>query len=85
MENRKIWLIADTHFGYKSDNEEWLNDYIGYFEDVVIPIMKKYVKKNDILVHLGDVFDNRAIIGLNTICKVISLLNIFQQFSMISG
>ena len=55
MENRKIWLIADTHFGYKGDDDEILNDYIGYFEDVVIPIMKKDVKKNDILVHLGDV------------------------------
>ena len=80
MENRKIWLIADTHFGYKGDDDEILNDYIGYFEDVVIPIMKKDVKKNDILVHLGDVFDNRAIIGLNTICKVISL---FAHFSAI--
>ena len=44
MENRKIWLIADTHFGYKGDDEEWLKDSIGYFEDTIIPIMKKEVK-----------------------------------------
>ena len=80
MENRKIWLIADTHFGYKGDDEEWLNDYIGYFEDTIIPIMRKEVKPGDIMIHLGDVFDNRATIGLNTICRVISL---FEKFSEI--
>lgn len=80
MENRKIWLIADTHFGYKGDDDEILNDCIGYFEDVVIPIMEKEVKPGDIMIHLGDVFDNRATIGLNTICRVISL---FEKFSEI--
>ena len=80
MENRKIWLIADTHFGLKGDDDEWLDDYIGYFENEVIPIMKEKVGENDILIHLGDVFDNRATIGLNTICRVISL---FEKFSEI--
>ena len=80
MENRKIWLIADTHFGLKGDDPEWLNDYTGYFENVVIPLMREEVGENDILVHCGDVFDNRAIIGLNTINRVI---RIFEQFSEI--
>lgn len=78
MENRKIWLIADTHFGYKGDDDEILNDCIGYFEDVLIPLMKKEVGKDDILVHCGDVFDNRSILGLNTINRVIS---IFEKLS----
>lgn len=80
MENRKIWLIADTHFGLKGDDPEWLNDYTGYFENVVIPLMREEVGENDILVHCGDVFDNRAIIGLDTINRVI---RIFEQFSEI--
>ena len=80
MENRKIWLIADTHFGYKGDDEEWLSDYIGYFENTLIPIMKKEVKPGDIMIHLGDVFDNRSTIGLNTIHRVIKL---FESFSKI--
>ena len=80
MENRKIWLIADTHFGLKGDDEEWLNDYIGYFEDVLIPVMKKEVKDGDILIHCGDVFDNRSILGLNTIYRTIKL---FEEFSEI--
>jgi len=80
MSNRKIWLIADTHFGYKGDDEEWLNDYIGYFENIVIPYMKLNSGKDDILIHCGDVFDNRSSIGLNTICRVIKL---FEEFSKI--
>ena len=78
MENRKIWLIADTHFGYKGDDDEILNDCIGYFENTLIPIMKKEVKPGDIMIHLGDVFDNRATIGLNTIHRTIKL---FEEFS----
>lgn len=80
MENRKIWLIADTHFGLKGDDEDWLEDYIGYFENVVIPLMKSEVGKDDILIHCGDVFDNRSNIGLNTIYRTI---RIFEEFSKI--
>ena len=80
MDNRKIWLIADTHFGYKGDDDEWLDDYIGYFENTLIPLMEKEVGENDILVHCGDVFDNRSIIGLQTLNRVISL---FEKFSRI--
>ena len=80
MENRKIWLIADTHFGLKGDDEEWLDDYMGYFENVVIPLMKQEAGKDDILIHCGDVFDNRSDIGLNTIYRTIK---VFEEFSKI--
>ena len=59
MENVKIWLIADTHFGLKGDDEIWLEDYFNYFNNDLIPYMKKNVGEHDILIHCGDVFDNR--------------------------
>lgn len=74
----RIWFLADTHLGYKNDNEIWLNDFDGYFNDVLIPLMEKEYKEGDILVHLGDVFDNRSTVGLNTIC---SALKIFHKLS----
>jgi DNA repair exonuclease SbcCD nuclease subunit len=80
MENRKIWLIADTHFGLRGDDDEWLDDYIGYFENIIVPYMKLNARKDDILIHCGDVFDNRSTIGLNTIYRVIKL---FEEFSSI--
>lgn len=74
----KIWFLADTHFGYKGDDPDWLDDYAGYFENTVIPLMRKEAGENDILVHCGDVFDNRSIIGIETFTRVI---NLFEQFA----
>lgn len=75
----RIWFLADTHFGIKNDNQEWLDDMMGYFKEVVIPLMRKEYRKGDILVHLGDVFDNRSTIGLNTICNTIDIFNEFSK------
>ena len=76
----RIWFLADTHFGFNNDNEVWLDDLGGYFENVVIPLMRKEYRKGDILVHLGDVFDNRSTVGLNTLCRTI---DIFEKMSEI--
>lgn len=76
----RIWFLADTHFGVKNDNVVWLNDFSNYFNNVVIPTMRKEYREGDILVHLGDVFDNRSTVGLNTIC---STLDIFDKLSEI--
>ena len=74
----KIWFLADTHLGMKGDNDEVLTDCFNYYNDILIPYMRKNAKKGDILVHLGDVFDNRASIGLHSLyCAE----NIFEQFS----
>lgn len=85
----RIWFLADTHFGYKNDNEMWLSDFEGYFNDIVIPLMKKEYKEGDILVHLGDVYDNRSTVGLNTICSTINIFNdlskIFNDIRIIVG
>ena len=85
----RIWFLADTHFGVKNDNENWLNDFTGYFNDVVIPLMKKEHKDGDILVHLGDVFDNRSTVGLNTMCRTIDIFNslskIFDDIRIVVG
>lgn len=78
----RIWFLADTHFGFKNDNDMWLGDFTGYFNEVVLPLMEREHKEGDILVHLGDVFDNRSTVGLNTICSVI---DIFDRLSSIFG
>lgn len=85
----RVWFLADTHFGVKNDNEMWLDDFTGYFNDVVIPLMRREHRDGDILVHLGDVFDNRSTVGLNTICKTIDIFNelsgIFDDIRIIIG
>jgi DNA repair exonuclease SbcCD nuclease subunit len=68
-----IWLISDTHFGLKGDNPIWMQDIYDYFDKVLFPLMEEKVKPEDILIHCGDVFDNRSTIGLNTDCLTFSI------------
>lgn len=63
----KVYFLADVHLGMKGDNPTWLKDCSDYFEHVFIPYCREHVRQDDILVMLGDWFDNRSHIGLNTI------------------
>ena len=60
---KRAWVISDTHFGARNNNVEWLDRMISYFEDYFIPIVKKNYKPGDILIHCGDVYDNRQSIN----------------------
>jgi len=63
----KIFLIGDTHIGlgYPNTTEKWHRVHIEYFKEFLIPLLKREVKDGDIIVHLGDLFDNRNIIPIN--------------------
>ena len=85
----KVWLVSDTHFGIKNNDETWLNIFNEYFQKELIPFFKDNVSKDDILIHCGDVFDNRKTIGLNTINVVLDIFsqlnNIFSSIKIITG
>lgn len=85
----KVWLISDTHFGIKNNDDVWLNTFNDYFQNELIPFLKKNVSKDDILIHCGDVFDNRKTIGLNTINVVLDIFSklndIFNNIKIITG
>ena len=76
----KIWFLADLHFGCRADNEIWLKDYSDYFYNVFIPLLKDKYEEGDIICSLGDVFDNRSSVGINTINVVI---DIFEKIAEI--
>lgn len=63
----KIFLIGDTHIGlgYPNSVDKWFKVHQEYFSKFLIPLLKKEVKPGDIIVHLGDLFDNRNIIPIN--------------------
>lgn len=61
----KIWLLSDTHLGCRSNSPRWLELIRNYFYEFYLPLVKKNANKNeDILYHLGDVFDNRQNLNL---------------------
>lgn len=63
----KIYLVGDTHIGlgYPNKTEKWLKVHQEYFNEFLIPTLKNNVKEGDIIIHLGDLFDNRNVIPIN--------------------
>lgn len=72
----KIFIISNTLFGYKNINKNQLY----YFNDVIIPFLKKNVKKDDILIHGGNIFNNRKNVSMDIIHDV---MKIFEDISKI--
>lgn len=63
----KIFLISDTHIGlgYPNSVDKWFKIHQEYFSDFFIPLLKERLNPGDIVVHLGDLFDNRNVIPIN--------------------
>ena len=77
---KRAWIISDTHFGARNNSVEWLDRMTEYFEDYFIPKVKENYKEGDILIHCGDVYDNRQSVNLLVLHRTISL---FEKFSEI--
>lgn len=77
----KIFLISDTHFGiHPVKQDRWLNMQTSWVENFLIPFLQKHAKPDDILVHLGDVYDNRSSINIKVLNSVV---NIFTELGKI--
>ena len=61
---KRIWMISDTHWGARANSSMWQDTIENYHRKVFIPLLKKEVKKGDVLVHAGDMFDNRQTLNL---------------------
>ena len=71
----RVFMITDTHFGiYLNNLDKWMNMMESTFYNFVIPYLKENSKPGDILVHLGDLFDNRTSIPIIILNKVEKIL-----------
>lgn len=86
---KRAFIISDTHLGMRSNNVDWLNMASDWFEENFIPTVKKLYKPGDILIHTGDVFDNRQSINILVLNKAISIFEelskIFDDIIIIAG
>lgn len=84
-----VWFISDIHFGIRSNNLDWIEIHKEYFNQFLIPLLKKEKKENDILFILGDIFDNRQSINVltqNFAMEIISKLSeIIPIYSLIGN
>ena len=62
----KIWLLNNT----KLDKYK---DWESYFDDVFIPLIEKYSKDEDIILHLGHIFNNSDLIQTKLLNKTLSM------------
>jgi DNA repair exonuclease SbcCD nuclease subunit len=61
----KVFITTDWHFGiYVNNLDKWLNMMEDYFYNFFIPYVKKNYNEGDILVHCGDLYDNRTSIPI---------------------
>ena len=72
-------MIGDTHLGlgFPNKKDKWLKVHREYFTDFLFPLLTENVKEDDIIIHLGDLFDDRDILpidiynyGLNIVEKL---------------
>lgn len=63
----KILLVGDIHLGlgYPNNVDKWFKVTQKYFEEFLLPLAKKELTKKDIIVLLGDLFDNRNVVPIN--------------------
>jgi DNA repair exonuclease SbcCD nuclease subunit len=63
----KIYLIGDSHIGlgYPNSVDKWYKVHQQYFSQFLIPLLRDRVKPGDMILHLGDLFDNRNVIPIN--------------------
>lgn len=76
---KRIWLMGDVHFGVRASSMEWFEITKSYFEDYFIPLLEKEYKEGDILVQLGDIFENRQIVNLKINSYVVDLFRRLGQ------
>lgn len=61
----KVFITTDWHFGvYLNNLDKWLNMMEDYFYNSFIPYIKENTEPGDILIHCGDLYDNRTSIPI---------------------
>lgn len=77
---KRAFIVSDTHFGARSNSVEWIDEMMDWFYSDFIPKVKENYQPGDILIHCGDVFDNRQSVNLLVLHRAISL---FEELSKI--
>ena len=62
----KLILVSDIHFGVRNDSAEWLDNMSSYFANFFIPLVKSKANEGIAVCILGDLFDNRQSINIDT-------------------
>lgn len=73
----RLFIINNTKFGFKGNNDNIRNEMKKYFEFFFIPYIKENYKKGDLLIHTGGLFSDT---NLNIITQNV-VIDIFDELS----
>jgi DNA repair exonuclease SbcCD nuclease subunit len=76
---KRIWILGDMHLGIRANSNEWLEIQKDFYENQFIPTLKENVQEGDILVQVGDAFDNRQSINLKVLHYAVDLFERLGQ------
>jgi len=70
---KRIWILGDMHLGVRSSSLEWLDMMKDFYDNQFIPTLLENYQDGDILVQVGDAFDNRQSINIRVLHYAIDL------------
>lgn len=76
---KRVWILGDMHLGIRANSNEWLEIQKDFYENQFIPTLKEHVREGDILVQVGDAFDNRQSINLKVLSYAVDLFERLGQ------
>jgi DNA repair exonuclease SbcCD nuclease subunit len=76
---KRVWVLGDLHFGVRANSVEWLEIQKDFFERLFIPNLIKNVQPGDVLVQVGDTFDNRQSINIKVLNYAVDLFERLGQ------
>ena len=60
----KVAILTDSHFGWSNDSPVFEGYFKRFYDDIFFPTLKEHGIKE--LIHLGDVWDRRKYLNINT-------------------
>lgn len=69
-----VWLIGDIHFGVHVNSLQWLDISRRFIYSFLIPTLKKHMGPDDVIVQLGDVFENRQHLNINIMNQAVKMM-----------
>jgi DNA repair exonuclease SbcCD nuclease subunit len=66
----KALLFGDSHLGigYPNKHQQWSKISKDYIDLFAIPQAKRLLTQDDVIIQMGDLFDNRNVIPVDTLC-----------------
>ena len=76
----KIYFLGDVHFGVHVNSLKWLDLHRRFFYDWLIPYIGETKGPDDVLVVLGDVFENKHFLNVNILNAA---MKVFEDLSKV--